>query len=49
MWGPHGAFVGKFVNEDANAGWRKGGAIEIEGAMPLGVGGEFGIESRAAK
>jgi len=35
MWGPRGAFVGRFMDENANAGWRERGPIEIEVAIDL--------------
>jgi hypothetical protein len=46
---PGGAVGGFFVNEDADARWRDGSAIEIVAAMELGVGGELWVEAGAAE
>ena len=47
--GPAGAFVRFDVFDRPCAGWCEGGAVEVEGTMELGVGGEFGVDPGRAK
>jgi hypothetical protein len=36
MWRPRRSVVGLFVDEDTNARWCNGGAVEVKGAVELG-------------
>jgi len=37
------------VGDDATAWWTERCAVEIEGTVDLGVGGELGVDTRAAQ
>ena len=49
VWGPRGAFGGLDVDQDSNARGRNGRAIEVDGAMELGMRRKFGVDARAAE
>ena len=42
---PSAALVGQFVDEDAGSWGAERGAIEVEGAVELSLGGESGVDA----
>lgn len=49
VWGPRFADGGGFVDEDSGSWWGKRRSIEVEGAVDLGPGREFGVDSGGPK
>jgi hypothetical protein len=45
---PNFLLVRFLVAEEEGSGRGQWGAVEVEGAVELGVGGEFGVDSRAS-